>query len=63
MGVQGALLTAYLEPTYLYSIVLGSLFHPTHMYRAVSGRLTHSLPAVLPSLYRLHTPRLNLLSR
>jgi double stranded RNA-specific editase B len=62
LGVQGALLSYYLEPIYLHSVVLGSLFHPTHMYRAVSGRLRSSLTSDLPSLYKLHTPRLNLLS-
>lgn len=33
VGVQGALLSHYVEPIYLESIVLGSLFHPSHMYR------------------------------
>merc|ERR1712002_1360414 len=43
LGLQGSLLSYYMEPIYLHSIVLGSLFHPTHMYRAVSGRLKTSL--------------------
>jgi len=61
LGVQGALLSYYLQPIYLHSVVLGSLFHPTHMFRALTGRIQPSL-GPLPPLYRLHTPRLNLLS-
>jgi len=61
LGVQGALLSYYLHPVYLYSVVLGSLFHPTHMYRALTGRIQSVLPS-LPDNYSLHTPRLNLLS-
>jgi len=61
LGVQGSLLSYYLHPIYLHSVVLGSLFHPTHMFRALTGRIQSSL-APLPSPYKLHTPRLNLLS-
>jgi len=61
LGVQGSLLSYYLHPVYLHSVVLGSLFHPTHMYRALAGRIQAVLPT-LPPRYRLHTPRLNLLS-
>jgi len=61
LGVQGALLSYYLHPVYLHSVVLGSLFHPTHMYRALTGRIQSVLPS-LPDNYSLHTPRLNLLS-
>ena len=62
LGVQGALLSAFLEPIYLHSIVLGSLFHPTHMYRAMTGRLENAIAASLPPHFALHTPRLNLLT-
>jgi len=61
LGVQGSLLSYYLHPVYLHSVVLGSLFHPTHMYRALAGRIQSVLPS-LPENYSLHTPRLNLLS-
>eukprot|EP00092_Neocalanus_flemingeri_P029434 GFUD01031960.1.p1 GENE.GFUD01031960.1~~GFUD01031960.1.p1 ORF type:complete len:688 (-),score=250.66 GFUD01031960.1:145-2208(-) len=61
LGVQGSLLAYYLHPVYLHSVVLGSLFHPTHMFRALTGRIQTSL-SPLPAMYKLHTPRLNLLS-
>ena len=61
LGLQGALLSCFLQPLYLHSIVLGSLFHPTHMHRAVVGRLATALNSP-PAPYTLHTPRLNLLS-
>ena len=61
MGVQGSLLSYYLHPVYLHSVVLGSLFHPTHMYRALAGRIQSVLPS-LPENYSLHPLRLNLLS-
>merc|ERR1719483_569445 len=56
VGIQGALLTYYLQPIYLHSVVLGSLFHPTHMFRALTGRIQAVL-GTLPAMYRLHTPR------
>jgi len=62
LGVQGSLLAYYIHPVYLHSVVLGSLFHPTHMYRALTARIQSTLPPTLPAHYKLHTPRLNLLS-
>ena len=39
LGLQGALLTLYMEPVYLTSIIIGSLFHGDHISRAVSQRV------------------------
>ena len=43
LGIQGALLSHFVDPIYLYSITLGSLFHPHHMFRAVVGRVQSAL--------------------
>ncbi len=56
MGIQGALLTHFVEPIYLYSVTLGSLFHAHHMFRAVAGRIQQSV-AGLPQPYKLNVPR------
>merc|ERR1719357_2060537 len=61
LGVQGSLLSYFLQPVYLHSVVLGSLFHPAHMFRALTGRI-QSVLGHLPEGYRLNMPRLNLIS-
>ena len=61
LGVQGSLLTHFIEPIYLYSVTLGSLFHAHHMFRAMAGRIQQTVEG-LPQPYRLNVPRLNLLS-
>ena len=61
LGVQGALLSHYIDPIYLYSVTLGSLFHPHHMFRAVAGRIQATVSG-LPPPFKLNVPRLNLLS-
>lgn len=61
LGIQGSLLSHFIDPIYLYSLTLGSLFHPHHLFRAVSGRIQSSISG-LPPPFRLNVPRLNLLS-
>ena len=61
LGLQGSLLSYFLEPVYLHSVVLGSLFHPTHLYRALAGRVKNTLGS-LPNTYRLNTPKFNLMT-
>jgi len=61
LGLQGSLLSYYIEPVYLFSISLGSMFHPTHLMRAVNGRIESTLSG-LPKPFKLNTPKLNLLT-
>ncbi|ROT72221.1 double-stranded RNA-specific adenosine deaminase, partial [Penaeus vannamei] len=58
VGLQGALAAHFLDPVYLESIVIGSLFSASHMYRAVCGRIEQTIQG-LPPPYRLNQPRMN----
>lgn len=40
LGVQGALLSLYMEPIYFKSLTIGSLFHELHLTRAVYSRIS-----------------------
>jgi len=60
VGLQGSLLSHFLEPIYLDSVILGSLYHAEHLSRAMYGRLgldMHSEKRV-PEGYRLNKPLL-----
>ncbi|KAJ3640853.1 hypothetical protein Zmor_027389 [Zophobas morio] len=57
LGLQGALLTHFIEPVYLKSVILGSLFHEEHLQRALYGRIDHTIKkVVLP--YCINRPNL-----
>ncbi|XP_040842529.1 double-stranded RNA-specific editase 1 [Ochotona curzoniae] len=57
LGIQGALLSIFVEPIYLSSIILGSLYHGDHLSRAMYQRLSNIED--LPPLYTLNKPLLS----
>jgi len=56
-GIQGSLLSHFVEPIYLQSIVLGSLYHYEHMSRALYQRLGDL--EGLPTLFKQNRPLMN----
>nr|XP_012635489.1 double-stranded RNA-specific editase 1 [Microcebus murinus] len=57
VGVQGSLLSIFVEPIYFSSIILGSLYHGDHLSRAMYQRISNIED--LPPLYTLNKPLLS----
>ena len=58
LGLQGALLSHFIEPVYLASLTLGYLYDHGHLSRAVCCRLQHNsdLNTELPAPYHVNHP-------
>ena len=58
LGLQGALLSHFIEPVYLASLTLGYLYDHGHLSRAVCCRLQHNndLNTQLPGPYHVNHP-------
>ncbi|MBN3307909.1 RED2 editase, partial [Amia calva] len=60
LGIQGSLLTHFVEPVYLHSLIVGSLHHTGHISRTVLHRLQRV--GHLPASYKHNQPLLSGLS-
>ena len=56
-SISGSLLSQFIEPIYLDSLILGSLYHKEHLARALFGRLSGS--EGFPEPYRTTQPFLS----
>ncbi|KAL7670785.1 hypothetical protein ACOME3_005709 [Neoechinorhynchus agilis] len=56
IGVQGSLLSVFIEPVYLSTIAIGTLFHSDHLKRAMYGRIEQLTDENLPNGFCFHRP-------
>lgn len=56
LGLQGSLLSQYLEPVYLSSVTLGDNYDLGHLSRALCCRVTETLSREFPDGYSLRHP-------
>lgn len=62
LGLQGALLSHFIDPIYLDTVILTDLFQREHLQRALYGRIEHHIKD-LPEFYCMNKPRLAVTDR